>query len=68
MISLRLPKEIVAKLNDLSKKEKKTRTDLIKEAIGLYFEKKKIKITTTSSPTKATTPSAPKSKKKKQSK
>jgi metal-responsive CopG/Arc/MetJ family transcriptional regulator len=59
MISLRLPKEIVAKLNEIAKKEKKTRTETIKEAIYYYFEKKKIKLPP---PPKSQTP--PKAKKK----
>lgn len=44
MISLRLQDEIIGKLNEIAKKEKKTRTDIVKEALTVYFEKKKIKL------------------------
>jgi predicted transcriptional regulator len=44
MISLRLQDEVIGKLNEIAKKEKRTRTDIVKEALNVYFEKKKIKI------------------------
>jgi predicted transcriptional regulator len=44
MISLRLQDEVIGKLNEIAKKEKRTRTDIVKEALSVYFEKKKIKI------------------------
>lgn len=52
MISLRLQDEIIGKLNEIAKKEKRTRTDIVKEALALYFEKKKIKIPVAKSKTK----------------
>lgn len=38
MISLRLPKELEEKLNQLSSVEKKTKTDIIRESLQLYIE------------------------------
>lgn len=38
MISVRLPKNLEEKLNELSSIEKKTRTQIIKESLLLYIE------------------------------
>ncbi len=37
MISLRLPKELEELLEEISKKEEKTKTQLVKEALTFYF-------------------------------
>jgi len=39
MISLRLPDELANKLNQVSKTEKITKSEVIKRALKIYFEK-----------------------------
>jgi len=43
MIAVRLPKELEEELNRLAKKRNQTKTDIVKEALKLFFQTEKSK-------------------------
>ena len=44
MIAVRLPKELEEELNRLAKKRNLTKTDIVKEALKLFFQTEKNKV------------------------